>query len=217
MGTTIMKEDTHMANSPPNHDKGGDTGVGSGTPRWVKVFGIIVIVLVLLIGIIMFTGLGGQHGPGRHMPSGGLTLPSSGHVNISRIGGPADTALAARTVEVTTLDTMTFEPNRLNVSAGEMVTFVVTNSGQALHEFTLGGATMQQQHAGEIARMADAMAHNAPNSIRLQPGETRRLTWRFGDTATLEYGCHEPGHEQAGMRGQISITLTLLPTEVQQP
>jgi len=45
-------------------------GFGSaiGTPRWVKVFGIIVIVLVLLVGIMM---LGGGHGPGAHMSSDG--------------------------------------------------------------------------------------------------------------------------------------------------
>jgi hypothetical protein len=53
---------------------GDDTGVGPGggsttiTPRWVKVFGIIVIVLVLLVGIMM---LSGGHGPGAHAPSGG--------------------------------------------------------------------------------------------------------------------------------------------------
>jgi hypothetical protein len=41
-----------------------------GTPRWVKVFGIIGIVLVLLVVIIMFTGVGGKHGPGRHIQSG---------------------------------------------------------------------------------------------------------------------------------------------------
>ncbi len=39
-----------------------------GTPRWVKVFGIIVIVLVLLVVAMMF--IGGEHGPGRHTPSG---------------------------------------------------------------------------------------------------------------------------------------------------
>ncbi|MDQ4077837.1 MAG: hypothetical protein M3220_16515 [Chloroflexota bacterium] len=39
-----------------------------GTPRWVKVFGIIVIVVVLLVVAMMFTG--GKHGPGRHIPSG---------------------------------------------------------------------------------------------------------------------------------------------------
>ena len=75
-----MKEDTHMADLPPYRDPSDDTGVGPGTPRWVKVFAIILIVLVLLVGIIMFTGIGGPHGPGRHMPSGGaggLTSPSS--------------------------------------------------------------------------------------------------------------------------------------------
>ena len=42
-----------------------------GTPRWVKIAGIIAVVLVLLVSIIMLTGVGGPHGPGRHMPSGG--------------------------------------------------------------------------------------------------------------------------------------------------
>ena len=48
-----------MANRPPY----------PGTPRWVKVFGIIVIVVVLLVVAMMFIG-GGEHGPGRHTPSG---------------------------------------------------------------------------------------------------------------------------------------------------
>lgn len=43
-----------------------------GTPRWVKTFGIIGIVVVLLIVIILVTGVGGpgSHGPGRHIQSG---------------------------------------------------------------------------------------------------------------------------------------------------
>lgn len=41
------------------------------TPRWVKIFGIIAIVLVLLFIIIQLTGIGGDHGPGRHILSGG--------------------------------------------------------------------------------------------------------------------------------------------------
>jgi hypothetical protein len=55
------EEDTHMADRSPY----------PGTPRWVKVFGIIALVLVLLIVIALVTGLGGPHGPGRHSPSGG--------------------------------------------------------------------------------------------------------------------------------------------------
>ena len=195
-----------MVDPPPSPDSNADTG--AGTPRWVKVLGIIGLILVLLLAVAMFTG-GGDHGPGRHIPSGdtgGDTLPSSGYENSGGVGGPADADEAARTVEVTTLDTMTFEPSRIKVSAGETVTFVVTNTGQAVHEFTLGDAAMQKDHADEMAQMGDGMAHNGGNSIRLQPGETKSLTWRFGDTGTLEYACHEPGHYQAGMRGQIKIS-----------
>ena len=47
-----------------------DRGSLPSTPRWVKVFGIIVIVVVLLVGIILITGVGGPHGPSRHIPSG---------------------------------------------------------------------------------------------------------------------------------------------------
>lgn len=54
--------------------KQGDAGAGSGfgsatsAPRWVKVFGVIVLVLLVLVGIMM---LGGGHGPGSHMSSDG--------------------------------------------------------------------------------------------------------------------------------------------------
>ena len=48
-----------MADSPPY----------PGTPRWVKVFGIIAIVLLLFVLLSVFTG-GGPHGPGRHASSG---------------------------------------------------------------------------------------------------------------------------------------------------
>jgi len=56
------------------------------TPRWVKVFGIIVIVLVLLAVIVLFTGIGGEHGPGRHMSSGGQTPTAS--VTVTSVQQP---------------------------------------------------------------------------------------------------------------------------------
>jgi hypothetical protein len=59
-----------MANRPPY----------PGTPRWVKVFGIIVIVLVLLVAAMMFIA-GGEHGPGRHTPSG----DAGGQVAVSSV------------------------------------------------------------------------------------------------------------------------------------
>lgn len=57
-----------------NSGTGDETGVRPtedqppSTPRWVKVSGIIAIVLILLFVIINLTGIGGNHGPSRHMP-----------------------------------------------------------------------------------------------------------------------------------------------------
>ena len=40
-------------------------------PRWVKLFGIIALVLVLLVGAMLLSGE--EHGPGRHMPAASVT------------------------------------------------------------------------------------------------------------------------------------------------
>ena len=160
-----------MADVRPYPDTGDDTDIGPAagrppaTPRWVKVFaiiGIIVIVLILLVVIGRLAGLGGEHGPGRH------TSPSSGRESIGGVGRPADAAKAVRTADVTILDTIALRPSRMNVLAGEMVTFVVTNTGLAAHEFTLADAAMQQAHTGEMARMGGGMAHDGLNGIGLQ-------------------------------------------------
>jgi uncharacterized cupredoxin-like copper-binding protein len=92
------------------------------------------------------------------------------------------------------------------VGSEETITFVVTNAGDAVHEFTLGDAAMQRDHAEAMAHMPSGMAHELPNSIAIEPGETKRLTWQFGRGGTLEYACHEPGHYDAGMRGQITVS-----------
>lgn len=57
-----------MSDTPGTHQEDPvipDPSSASGMPRWVKVFGIIGIVLVILVGIALATG----HGPGRHGPS----------------------------------------------------------------------------------------------------------------------------------------------------
>jgi ABC-type transporter Mla subunit MlaD len=38
----------------------------AGTPRWVKVFGIVALVVVVLFVVLLLTG---GHDPGRHMLS----------------------------------------------------------------------------------------------------------------------------------------------------
>lgn len=48
---------------------GRDIQTSPGMPRWVKVFLIVSLAVVLLFAVAQVTGVGGDHGPGRH--SGG--------------------------------------------------------------------------------------------------------------------------------------------------
>ena len=55
-----------------------DGASDTGTPRWVKVFGIVGLVVVILVVVLLVTGGGGGHGPGRHLGGDrGTTVPSA--------------------------------------------------------------------------------------------------------------------------------------------
>jgi hypothetical protein len=41
-----------------------------GTPRWVKVSGIIALAVLLLFVVVLVLKGPGGHGPGRHSPGG---------------------------------------------------------------------------------------------------------------------------------------------------
>ena len=45
-----------------------------GAPRWVKVVGIIALVVALLVVVMVLIGGTGGHGPQRHSGTGGATL-----------------------------------------------------------------------------------------------------------------------------------------------
>lgn len=62
-----------MTDLPPQANAGDETDLGpdreatTGTPRWIKVVGISVIVLVVVVVLLLVTGGGlGGHGPRMH-------------------------------------------------------------------------------------------------------------------------------------------------------
>jgi hypothetical protein len=60
-----------------------DTG---GIPRWVKVSGIIAVLVALLVVVVLLSGGGSGHGPQRHGGAGG-DAPLSSLTESAGIGG----------------------------------------------------------------------------------------------------------------------------------
>jgi len=99
-----------------------------------------------------------------------------------------------RSVKITANDELTFFPNVITVAEGETVTFAITNTGKAAHEFMLGPA-------------ADAMAdkEGTPEAADILAGETKTLTFTFDGPGPYAFACHEPAHFEAGMLGYIIV------------
>lgn len=58
-----------------------DRGTPPRMPRWVRVAAIVVGLLILLFVVLQLTGIGGEHGPGRHML--GSTAPADPLLAVS--------------------------------------------------------------------------------------------------------------------------------------
>ncbi len=132
-----------------------------------------------------------------------------GHGHAASPGLVAQTV--TRTVAVHMDDTMRFNPDRLEVKAGETIRFVVTNAGQLPHELVLGNEKELAVHAEEMRRMATvptdhAHQHGGGAALTVAPGQTGELVVTFAQAGTVHMACLVPGHFEAGMRGQIAIS-----------
>jgi uncharacterized cupredoxin-like copper-binding protein len=113
------------------------------------------------------------------------------------------TPVPATRIEVALTDGLRIEPVTMTVPMGVAVTFVVTNAGVLEHEFYLGDEMAQADHDLEMA--AGGMAHDDPEGIAVDPGETRELTYTFSEAGETVAGCHVIGHYAAGMRAVITV------------
>lgn len=122
----------------------------------------------------------------------------------SAAGQPGKPEEATHTIEIKTLDSMRYDPSSITVNRGETLRLIVTNIGHLKHEATIGTAAEQQAHAAEMTAEPD-MSHDSPNSVTVDPGQTKELIWRFDQPGQFEIGCHIPGHYQAGMVAEVTV------------
>ena len=138
---------------------------------------------------------------------------SGGHDGYGRPGSPEE---VDRTVRVDA-EGIDFSKDQIEVRSGETVRFLVTNSGNTIHEFTIGPPSVQRQHRQEMERLMGSSghghgdghgssmskAHQHGNSVMVKPGETKELIWKFSEVHDLKFGCNVPGHYEAGMHGDF--------------
>ena len=119
--------------------------------------------------------------------------------------GPTSSGSVPGAIAVNLTDSLRMEPDAFTVKAGVPITFSVTNKGTMNHDFYLGDAAAQDNHAAEMAAMG-GMSHDEPGSIALKPGETKSVTHTFSGPGEFLAGCHVAGHYGAGMKAVITVT-----------
>ncbi|MBP1149777.1 MULTISPECIES: cupredoxin domain-containing protein [Methylocaldum] len=122
----------------------------------------------------------------------------------SAAGQPGKPDEVTRTIEIKTLDSMKYDPSSLTINRGETLRLIVNNIGRLTHEATIGTVAEQESHAGEMHAAPDT-PHDSPNSVTVEPGQTKELVWRFDRPGRFEIGCHVPGHYQAGMIAEVTV------------
>lgn len=156
----------------------------------------------------------------------GAGAHGGGHGHGAKSGEPGKASDASRSITVEMYDNY-YEPEKIEVAPGETVRFVVENKGNLVHEFNIGTPDMHEAHQEEMMMMVEhgiiqggklnhdmmemdmgngqTMKHDDPNSVLLEPGESKEVVWKFSDKGNIEFACNVPGHYQAGMYGDVNF------------
>jgi uncharacterized cupredoxin-like copper-binding protein len=112
---------------------------------------------------------------------------------------------AVRTVVIDMDDSFRFTPAHWEAKEGEALRLVVINSGKARHELVIGQEKELAEHA-KLMRNAPSGHHHHDNAVSVEPGQAAVLRWTFTSAGTWGMACFEPGHFEAGMAGQITVS-----------
>ena len=107
---------------------------------------------------------------------------------IGGCGGAAETAPAGPVITVSGTDTMRFNPETIEVKAGQPVTISFKNAGVIAHDFITDGADKN-------ARL-----------VNVGGGRTQTATFEASKPGTYQVLCNQPGHKEAGMVGKIVVS-----------
>lgn len=158
---------------------------------------IQAIVAAALIGVSVGAAAHGDEGHGKKSAE-----PVKKEQKEWGVAG--DPKAAKRTIELSMTDNMRFTPERIEVTQGETVRFVVKNAGKVMHEMVLGTKKELDEHAAMMAKHP-GMEHDEPYMTHVGPGKTGEVVWTFNRPGEFDFACLIAGHYQAGMVGKIRV------------
>ncbi|MGQ3213782.1 cupredoxin domain-containing protein [Shinella sp.] len=133
----------------------------------------------------------------------------SGGDNAMAIGEPGDKSKVTQTIRVTMKETddgkMLFVPNKFEIKKGKTVRFAIKNVGELDHEFILDEQKSNLEHKAVMEKFPE-MEHDNPNAISLAAGKSGEIIWKFTNGGSFELACLKPGHYDAGMRGDLTVS-----------
>ena len=123
----------------------------------------------------------------------------------SAVGMPAHGAKADKVGHVLLSDDMQISfKKEVSIAADDVVQFVVMNSGQIEHEFTIGSPA-EQLARREMMKSMTSYADDNVNSVLVQPGKAKQIVWHFHGDNQVELACNIPGHSETGMVKLLSL------------
>jgi LPXTG-motif cell wall-anchored protein len=105
-------------------------------------------------------------------------------------------AKASAEVNMTLSDFKIEMPNS-TLPANTPITFTVTNKGAVAHEVVFERAGAMDEPLEINGKEAELEA--------IKPGETRSVVWTLPEAGQYQFGCHVPGHFEAGMKTTFTV------------
>ena len=123
------------------------------------------------------------------------------------VGSPAQAADAQKTILVSLTDKMriNFDAALSEIKSGTIIQFIINNDGKIPHEFSIGNQAEQKEHA-EMMRTMPGMTHADGNTVTVEPGKSKTLTWQFEGDDVVVFACNIPGHYEAGMYRKVPLS-----------
>lgn len=133
---------------------------------------------------------------------------AGGHEEKMAVGEAGDKAKATQTIRVTMKETddgkMIFTPTVIKVRKDQTVRIAIKNAGTVDHEFVLDQEDKILEHKAQMEKFPE-MEHADANSIRLSPGASGDIIWKFTTDGEFKFACLVPGHYEAGMHGDVTV------------